>query len=54
MLPRAVMFNTVSIDGSTRDFELDLGLHYEVADKFKADAQLIGYETAKTDVDFHR
>ena len=51
MPPRVIMFNTVSIDGSIRDFELDLGLHYEVADKFKADAHLIGSETAKTGVE---
>jgi 2,5-diamino-6-(ribosylamino)-4(3H)-pyrimidinone 5'-phosphate reductase len=51
MSPRVIMFNTVSIDGSIRDFELDLGLHYEVADKFKADAHLIGSETAKTGVE---
>lgn len=51
MSPRVIMFNTISIDGSIRDFELDLGLHYEVADKFKADAHLIGSETAKTGVE---
>ena len=45
------MFNTISLDGSIKDFELDIGLHYEVADKIKADAHLIGSETAKTGIE---
>ncbi len=51
MLPRVVMYNTISIDGSIRDFELDVGLHYEVAGKIRADAHLIGSETAKTGIE---
>jgi 2,5-diamino-6-(ribosylamino)-4(3H)-pyrimidinone 5'-phosphate reductase len=51
MFPRVIMFNTVSVDGSIKDFELDIGLHYEVADKIKADAHLIGSETAKTGIE---
>ncbi len=50
-MPRVIMFNTISIDGSIRDFEVDVGLHYEVADKLRADAHLIGSETAKTGVE---
>jgi 2,5-diamino-6-(ribosylamino)-4(3H)-pyrimidinone 5'-phosphate reductase len=49
--PKLIMFNTISIDGSIKDFELDVGLHYEVADKIKADAHLIGSETAKTGIE---
>jgi 2,5-diamino-6-(ribosylamino)-4(3H)-pyrimidinone 5'-phosphate reductase len=45
------MYNTVSIDGAIKDFELDIGLHYEIADKIKADAHLIGSETAKTGIE---
>lgn len=51
MSPRVVMYNTISLDGSIKDFELDIGLHYEVADKIKADAHLIGSETAKTGIE---
>jgi 2,5-diamino-6-(ribosylamino)-4(3H)-pyrimidinone 5'-phosphate reductase len=51
MSPRVIMFNTISVDGSIKDFELDVGLHYEVADKIKADAHLIGSETAKTGIE---
>jgi 2,5-diamino-6-(ribosylamino)-4(3H)-pyrimidinone 5'-phosphate reductase len=45
------MFNTVSVDGSIKDFELDIGMHYEIADKFKADAMLIGSDTAKSGIE---
>jgi 2,5-diamino-6-(ribosylamino)-4(3H)-pyrimidinone 5'-phosphate reductase len=51
MAPRVIMFNSVSVDGSIKDFELDIGLHYEVADHFKSDAKLIGSETARTGID---
>jgi 2,5-diamino-6-(ribosylamino)-4(3H)-pyrimidinone 5'-phosphate reductase len=45
------MYNTISIDGSIKDFELDIGLHYEIADRMKADAHLIGSDTAKMGVE---
>jgi len=45
------MFNTISVDGSIKDFELDLGLHYEVAGKIRADAHLIGSDTARIGVE---
>ncbi len=45
------MYNSVSVDGAIKDFELDIGLHYEIADKIKADAHLIGSETAKTGIE---
>jgi 2,5-diamino-6-(ribosylamino)-4(3H)-pyrimidinone 5'-phosphate reductase len=51
MSPRVIMYNSISLDGSIRDFELDVGLHYELADKVKADAHLIGSETAKTGIE---
>jgi 2,5-diamino-6-(ribosylamino)-4(3H)-pyrimidinone 5'-phosphate reductase len=51
MLPRVIMHNTVSLDGAIKDFEMDLGLHYELAGKIKADAHLVGSETAKAGVE---
>jgi 2,5-diamino-6-(ribosylamino)-4(3H)-pyrimidinone 5'-phosphate reductase len=51
MCPRVIVYNSVSLDGSIKDFELDIGLHYEIADKLRADAHLIGSETAKTGVE---
>ncbi len=50
-MPKVIMFNTISVDGSVKDFELDIGLHYEVADRIRADAHLIGSDTAKTGVE---
>jgi 2,5-diamino-6-(ribosylamino)-4(3H)-pyrimidinone 5'-phosphate reductase len=47
------MHNTVSLDVSVKDFEVDIGLHYEVADRFKADAHLIGSETARTGIELY-
>jgi 2,5-diamino-6-(ribosylamino)-4(3H)-pyrimidinone 5'-phosphate reductase len=45
------MFNSVSVDGSIKDFELDIGLHYEVANRVRADAHLIGAETARLGIE---
>ncbi len=46
MCPRVIMLNSISVDGSVKDFEADIGLHYELADRLRADAHLIGSETA--------
>ncbi len=51
MLPRVIMHNTISLDGAIKDFEVDLGLHYELAGKIRADAHLVGSETAKTGIE---
>jgi len=45
------MHNSISVDGSVRDFKLDKDLHHEIADKTHADAHLIGSETAKTGIE---
>ena len=50
MLPKVILHNTVSLDGSIKDFEVHLGIHYQVARKFKAEAHLIGSITAKTGI----
>lgn len=51
MLPKVVMHNTISLDGSIRDFEFDIGLHYQIAARFKADVHLVGSATAKTGIE---
>jgi hypothetical protein len=33
MLPRCVVFNSVSVDGAIKDFDLNIALHYEVLGK---------------------
>lgn len=42
-----VAHNTVSLDGAYRDFPIDIGLHYEVAEEFRAPLRLIGSKTAR-------
>jgi 2,5-diamino-6-(ribosylamino)-4(3H)-pyrimidinone 5'-phosphate reductase len=41
------MHNSVSLDGSFINFDVDMGLHYQLAARFKADAHLIGSETVR-------
>jgi 2,5-diamino-6-(ribosylamino)-4(3H)-pyrimidinone 5'-phosphate reductase len=47
-LPRLILHNSVSLDGSLTGFEPDLGLHYRLAGRFGAEAHLIGWRTIKT------
>ncbi len=30
MLPKVVVYNSVSVDGAIKDFDVDMGLHYSV------------------------
>lgn len=47
MLPKVILHNSVSLDGSLTNFEANLPLHYSLARKFNADASLIGSNTVK-------
>ncbi len=51
MLPKLILFNSVSVDAAIKDFPVDVALHYEVAGKIKADATLVGSNTAKTGIE---
>ena len=33
--PRVIMLNTISVYDPIKDFELDIGLHYEIGDKIR-------------------
>jgi hypothetical protein len=46
MKPSVVTHNTISLDGAYKDFAIDIGLHYEVAERFEAPIRLIGSTTA--------
>lgn len=46
MNPRVVVHNAVSLDGSYVGFEVDMGLHYQLAASFNAGAHLVGSVTA--------
>ncbi len=40
MLPKVIVFNSVSLDGAIKDFQVDVALHYEVLAKIGLDALL--------------
>ena len=44
-LPRVVLHNTISLDGSLKGFEADLNIHYSIASSLQADAYLVGSQT---------
>ena len=50
MLPKIIIHNSISIDGSLTNFEPNIGLHYQIAGKYKPDAHLIGSNTIKEGV----
>ncbi len=51
MLPKVIVYNSVSVDGAIKDFDVDIALHYEVLGRLGADALLVGSSTAKTGVE---
>ncbi len=48
MLPKVIIHNSVSLDGSLVSFEVNMPLHYRIAGGFKADMHLVGSDTVKT------
>jgi 2,5-diamino-6-(ribosylamino)-4(3H)-pyrimidinone 5'-phosphate reductase len=53
MLPKVVIHNSVSLDGSLTGFEPDMQLHYQIAGSYKPDAHLIGSNTVKVGVELY-
>ena len=47
MLPKVIIHNSVSLDGSLVHFEVNMPLHYRLAGRFKADMHLVGSDTVK-------
>jgi 2,5-diamino-6-(ribosylamino)-4(3H)-pyrimidinone 5'-phosphate reductase len=55
MLPKVIVYNSISLDGAIKDFNVNLPLHYEVLGQFGADALLAGSATAKSGIElFHQ
>jgi 2,5-diamino-6-(ribosylamino)-4(3H)-pyrimidinone 5'-phosphate reductase len=50
---KLIMHNSISLDGSFTDFEVNMGLHYQIASTYKADASLIGSNTIKTGMEMY-
>jgi 2,5-diamino-6-(ribosylamino)-4(3H)-pyrimidinone 5'-phosphate reductase len=51
MLPNLIVHNSVSVDGSLINFEVNMPLHYKIARAFNADMHLVGSNTAKIGID---
>ncbi|MCF8335455.1 MAG: RibD family protein [Bacteroidales bacterium] len=45
LLPKIILHNTISLDGSLRGFEADLNMHYSIASSLQVDAYLVGSQT---------
>lgn len=53
MLPKVIIHNSISLDGSLTNFEVNMGLHYQIAGNFKPDAHLIGSNTMITGIELY-
>ncbi|HSV49751.1 MAG TPA: hypothetical protein VLH35_05495, partial [Candidatus Acidoferrales bacterium] len=51
MLPKVIVYNTVSLDGAIKDFDVNVALHYEVLNRVGLDALLAGSATAKLGIE---
>jgi len=52
MLPRLIIHNTISIDGSTTGFTANLDVHYGILGSYEPDAMIVGSNTAKAGTQF--
>jgi len=53
MLPKVVIHNSISVDGSLTNFEPNMELHYRIAGRYQPDAHLIGSNTVKTGIELY-
>jgi len=53
MLPKIIIHNSISIEGSLTNFEPNMGLHYKITGKYKPDAHLIGSNTIKKGIELY-
>lgn len=52
MLPKLIIHNSISIDGSTTGFEANIIVHYKILSRYQPDAMIVGSNTAKTGTQF--
>ena len=50
MIPKVIIHDSVSLDGSFVNFQPQMGIHYQIAGSYKPDAHLIGSNTVKTGI----
>jgi 2,5-diamino-6-(ribosylamino)-4(3H)-pyrimidinone 5'-phosphate reductase len=54
MMPQKVIIhNSISLDGSLTNFDVDMEIHYQIARGYKPDAHLIGSNTIKTGIQLY-
>jgi len=53
MLPKVIIHNSVSIDGSLSSFEPNMELHYQIAGLYKPDVHLIGSNTIAAGIELY-
>jgi 2,5-diamino-6-(ribosylamino)-4(3H)-pyrimidinone 5'-phosphate reductase len=53
MLPKVIIHNSVSLDGSLTDFEPNMKLHYQIAGNYNPDVHLIGSNTVKAGTELY-
>ena len=53
MLPKTILHNSISLDGSLTNFDVNMELHYKIAGSLKPNAHLIGSNTIKTGIDLY-
>jgi len=53
MFPYIVLHNSISLDGSLINFDINMDLHYKIAEKYKPDAHLVGSNTIKTGMELY-
>ena len=51
MLPKVVVYNSVSVDGAIKDFDVDIALHYEVASRNRRSRNACWVNTAKLGIE---
>jgi 2,5-diamino-6-(ribosylamino)-4(3H)-pyrimidinone 5'-phosphate reductase len=52
MIPKLIIHNSISIDGSTTGFEANLEVHYGILSSYQPDAMIVGSNTAKVGTQF--
>ena len=53
MLPKTILHNSISLDGSLTNFQVNMELHYQIAGSFKPNAHLIGSNTIKSGIELY-
>lgn len=52
MIPKVIIHNSISLDGSTTGFEANIEVHYKILSSYQPDAMIVGSNTAKTGTQF--